>query len=159
MHCVDLGESFPTSIYLQNLASIQPRTSPVKFPLRGTDAASSSFSGSSLGRTCARGWPEMVGNCLTCCETGTQQITTQVLTFAGYQHSKRWDFSFLPLVPTLTSISSWSLPVQFQNISYVQPRNRINIRIKMELNSDEAHEQENPSSVQSWLVSSPKFSW
>ena len=31
MHCVDLGESFPTSIYLQNLASIQPRTSFVKF--------------------------------------------------------------------------------------------------------------------------------
>ena len=31
VHCVDLGESFPTSIYLQNLASIQPRTSPVKF--------------------------------------------------------------------------------------------------------------------------------
>ena len=27
--CVDLGESFPTSIYLQNLASIQPRTSPI----------------------------------------------------------------------------------------------------------------------------------
>ena len=31
VHCVDLGESFPTHIYLQNLASIQPRTSPVKF--------------------------------------------------------------------------------------------------------------------------------
>ena len=31
MHYVDLGESFPTSIYLQNLASIQPRTSLVKF--------------------------------------------------------------------------------------------------------------------------------
>ena len=31
VHYVDLGESFPTSIYLQNLASIQPRTSPVKF--------------------------------------------------------------------------------------------------------------------------------
>ena len=31
MHFVDLGESFPTEIYLQNLASIQPRTSPVKF--------------------------------------------------------------------------------------------------------------------------------
>ena len=30
VHCVDLGESFPTSIYLQNLASIQPRTSPTK---------------------------------------------------------------------------------------------------------------------------------
>ena len=31
VHCVDLGESFPTHILLQNLASIQPRTSPFKF--------------------------------------------------------------------------------------------------------------------------------
>ena len=31
MHCVDLGESFPTSIWLQKSASIQPRTSPAKF--------------------------------------------------------------------------------------------------------------------------------
>ena len=31
MHCVDLGESFPTIIYLQKSASIQPRTSPSKF--------------------------------------------------------------------------------------------------------------------------------
>ena len=31
VYFVDLGESFPTHIYLQNLASIQPRTSPVKF--------------------------------------------------------------------------------------------------------------------------------
>ena len=31
MPCVDLGESFPTSIYLQNAASIQLRTNPVKF--------------------------------------------------------------------------------------------------------------------------------
>ena len=30
-HCVDLGESFQTHIFLQNLASMQPRTSPVKF--------------------------------------------------------------------------------------------------------------------------------
>ena len=30
VHCVDLGESFPTNIYLQNLASIQPRTSPTE---------------------------------------------------------------------------------------------------------------------------------
>ena len=29
--CVDLGESFPTRIYLQKSASIQPRTSPSKF--------------------------------------------------------------------------------------------------------------------------------
>ena len=31
MHCVDLGESFQTHIFLQNFASIQPRTSPLKF--------------------------------------------------------------------------------------------------------------------------------
>ena len=31
VHFVNLGESFPTSIYLQNLASIQPRTSSPKF--------------------------------------------------------------------------------------------------------------------------------
>ena len=31
VHCVDLGESFQTHIFLQNLASIQPRTSLVKF--------------------------------------------------------------------------------------------------------------------------------
>ena len=30
VHFVDLGESFPTHIFLQNLASIQPRTSPSK---------------------------------------------------------------------------------------------------------------------------------
>ena len=33
MHCVDLGESFQTHIFLQNLASIQRRTSPVKLPI------------------------------------------------------------------------------------------------------------------------------
>ena len=31
VHCVDLGESFTTRIYLQKSASIQPRTSPSKF--------------------------------------------------------------------------------------------------------------------------------
>ena len=36
VHCVDLGESFQTHVYLQNLASIQPRTSPLKFA-RSTD--------------------------------------------------------------------------------------------------------------------------
>ena len=38
VHCVDLGESFPTSIYLQNLASIQPRTSLLKFEGGGFSA-------------------------------------------------------------------------------------------------------------------------
>ena len=31
VHLVDLVKSFPTKIYLQNLASIQKRTSPLKF--------------------------------------------------------------------------------------------------------------------------------
>ena len=31
VHCVDLGKSFPTRIYLQKSASMQPRTSPSKF--------------------------------------------------------------------------------------------------------------------------------
>ena len=31
VHCVDLGERFPKSIYLQNLPSIQPRTGLSKF--------------------------------------------------------------------------------------------------------------------------------
>ena len=31
VHCLDLGESFPTSIYLQKSASIQPGTSLSKF--------------------------------------------------------------------------------------------------------------------------------
>ena len=38
VHCVDLNESFQTHIYLQNLASIQLITSPVKFA-RSSDAA------------------------------------------------------------------------------------------------------------------------
>ena len=46
VHCVDLGESFPTSIYSQNLASIQPRTSPVKFAQGGPVVAAAA-------RTCA----------------------------------------------------------------------------------------------------------
>ena len=32
VHRVDLGKSFQTHIYLQNLASIQPRTSPLSLP-------------------------------------------------------------------------------------------------------------------------------
>ena len=43
MHCVDLGESFQTHIYLQNLASIQPRTSPVKFYRRRVEVPAASY--------------------------------------------------------------------------------------------------------------------
>ena len=41
----DLVKSFPTHIYLQNLASIQPRTSPVKFARSSRTAAAPSWSG------------------------------------------------------------------------------------------------------------------
>mgnify|MGYP001249527387 CR=1 FL=1 len=37
VHCVDLGESFPTNIWLQRLASIQRRTSLVKFAAAETE--------------------------------------------------------------------------------------------------------------------------
>ena len=42
VHCVDLGESFQRHIFLQNFASIQPRTSPVKFARSSNAAASKS---------------------------------------------------------------------------------------------------------------------
>ena len=52
VHFVDLGESFPTHIYLQNLASIQPRTSPSKLDssMRELDGASVNFTGLVIGR-------------------------------------------------------------------------------------------------------------
>ena len=39
MHCVDLDESFQTSILMQESASIQPRTSPIKIQQDVEDAA------------------------------------------------------------------------------------------------------------------------
>ena len=54
VHCVDLGESFQTHIFLQNLASIQPRTSPVKFA-RSSAAIAASPAASPASRGKARG--------------------------------------------------------------------------------------------------------
>ena len=54
VHCVALGESFPTHIYSQSLTSIQPRTSPVKFA-RSTNAPRSSAAGARAGRRRSRG--------------------------------------------------------------------------------------------------------
>ena len=56
VHCVDLGESFQTHIYMQNLASIQPRTSPLKF------AASCDGCGalSSVAKICAQQHDEVI---------------------------------------------------------------------------------------------------
>ena len=57
VHCEDLGESFPTSIFVQNVVSIQPRTSPEKFEWFGpspiahlsTKFGAASFGGSGAG--------------------------------------------------------------------------------------------------------------
>ena len=44
VNIVDLVKSFPTNIYLHNLASIQKRTSPVKFPHLDEKAGKGSMS-------------------------------------------------------------------------------------------------------------------
>ena len=60
VHCVDLGEGFQTHIYLQTFASIQPRTSPVKFAasrdtIRGCGALRSSSALRTASRTARAG--------------------------------------------------------------------------------------------------------
>ena len=55
VHCVDLGESFQTHIYLQNLVSIQPRTSPLKlWPPQVAEATSAA--GAELGQFEEAAW-------------------------------------------------------------------------------------------------------
>ena len=44
VYLVDLVKSFPTNIFLQNLASIQPRTSPIKFAHLAEKSEKSSIS-------------------------------------------------------------------------------------------------------------------
>ena len=44
VNLVDLVKSFPTNIFLQNLASIQKRTSPVKFPHLAEESENGSIS-------------------------------------------------------------------------------------------------------------------
>ena len=51
---VDLVKSFPTHILLQNLASIQPRTSPVKFA-RSSGEPGSAASSRAAARPAASG--------------------------------------------------------------------------------------------------------
>ena len=49
---VDLVKSFPTNIFLKNLASIQKRTSPVKFAHLAEKSGKSSISNhSTMGKT------------------------------------------------------------------------------------------------------------
>ena len=51
VNLVDLVKSFPTNIYLQNLASIQKRTSPVKFAHLAEKSGKGSISNLSTKRS------------------------------------------------------------------------------------------------------------
>ena len=53
VNLVDLVKSFPTNIYLQNLASIQKRTSPIKFAHLAEKSENGSISKLSTKVSCA----------------------------------------------------------------------------------------------------------
>ena len=54
VNLVDLVKSFPTNIFLQNLASIQKRTSPIKFDHLAEKSENGSISNLSTKRSAAR---------------------------------------------------------------------------------------------------------
>ena len=54
VNLVDLVKSFPTNIFLQNLASIQKRTSPIKFAHLSKESENGSISNLSTKRLAAR---------------------------------------------------------------------------------------------------------
>ena len=57
VNLVDLVKSFPTNIYLQNLASIQKRTSPAKFAHLAEKSGKGSISNLSTKPWTASRWP------------------------------------------------------------------------------------------------------
>ena len=58
VNLVDLVKSFPTNIFLQNLASIQKRTSPIKFAHLAEKSENGSISNLSTKRGAAGRGPE-----------------------------------------------------------------------------------------------------
>ena len=60
VNLVDLVKSFPTNIYLQNLASIQKRTSPIKFAHLAEKSEKGSISNLSTKVTLLGAEPEPV---------------------------------------------------------------------------------------------------
>jgi len=61
VNLVDLVKSFPTNIYLQNLASIQKKTSPVKFAHLAEKSGKGSISNLSTKATTAAGSLRAIG--------------------------------------------------------------------------------------------------
>ena len=96
VHCVDLGESFQTHIFLQNLASIQPRTSPVKFarPSLGGEVGSAGGGPLSSGPRLSDTRPPVavtksvtdgVHGCLAGCTALSAEVQGMVKSITGTQ--------------------------------------------------------------------------
>ena len=83
VHCVDLGESFPTHIYLQNFASIQPRTSPLKFA-RPSGACAPRLPG---------GWPRRPRPCSPWSPTYSCEASFLLLSFLKPEGKRRSQIS------------------------------------------------------------------
>ena len=66
VNLVDLVKSFPTNIYLQNLASIQRRTSPIKFAHLAEKSEKGSISNFSTKVYFATGWAGRYAHPLHC---------------------------------------------------------------------------------------------
>ena len=82
VNLVDLVKSFPTNIYLQNLASIQKRTSPVKFAHLAEKSGKGSISNlSTKVREAPRGGAaEAAGSCGNLEYFGALILTLSLLT-------------------------------------------------------------------------------
>ena len=81
VHRVDLGESFPTNIWLQKSASIQPRTSPAKL------ARSPCTDPPGRGHERARGEDGRAAPCLLAGRQSAQHPLPSGRRFAGLQLS------------------------------------------------------------------------
>ena len=112
MHCVDLDESFPTSIYLQNVASIQPRTRPKKFESSSSRELNLNFKTSKLlfAAQAAVGAPDGAQATSVRAPDGAQ--ATGVPAAVGAQAAVRW---WLPIFWQISakccSFSAVSAPI------------------------------------------------
>ena len=82
VHLVDLVKSFPTNIYLQNLASIQKRTSPVKFPHLAEKSGNGSISNLSTKAPTS-------ATAATATATATMAVTATTSTIRRTDHDRR----------------------------------------------------------------------
>ena len=122
VNLVDLVKSFPTNIYLQNLASIQKRTSPIKFAHLAEKSANGSISNlSTKVQSPLAPFPEH----------GLNSVATAVVLSEWYSNARKAK-KLLSWVKQLDSSAEWlawasttfrfklygggSLPVLFDNM-------------------------------------------